>query len=186
MSKIDARTLRHRDDVPIIDVRTAGEYASGRAPGSVNVPLDKLQASADRIAVQLDGPVALMCASGQRAEQAREALAAAGHDDALVLEGGMSAWQEAGGEPVSERAVWPMERQVRFAAGSMVLAGALASVRWRPAIALPAFVGSGLAFSGLTGACGMAVLLARMPWNRAGGDVDVDGALEGLRQPQAR
>ncbi len=63
--------------------------------------------------------------------------------------------------------VWSLERQVRFAAGGLVLSGAsLAFVvdpRW---LALPAFVGLGLVFSAATDTCGMALILARLPWNR--------------------
>ena len=61
-----------------------------------------------------------------------------------------------------------LERQVRIAAGSLVCLGALLAWLVHPAfIALSAFVGAGLIFAGVTDTCGMALLLARMPWNRA-------------------
>jgi hypothetical protein len=61
-----------------------------------------------------------------------------------------------------------LERQVRIAAGSLVLLGALLAWLVHPAfIALSAFVGAGLVFAGLTDTCGMGMLLARMPWNQA-------------------
>ena len=64
-----------------------------------------------------------------------------------------------------------LERQVRVAAGSLVLLGvALAALVHPGFVGLAAFVGAGLLFAGLTDTCGMGLLLARMPWNRAPAD----------------
>ena len=61
-----------------------------------------------------------------------------------------------------------MNRQVQIGAGSLVLAGALLAWLVDPAFhALSAFVGAGLVFAGVSGFCGMAKLLALLPWNRA-------------------
>ena len=58
-------------------------------------------------------------------------------------------------------------RQVQIAAGSLVLLGLILSQTVAPAwILLCWFVGAGLTFAGLSGFCGMARLLALMPWNR--------------------
>jgi hypothetical protein len=58
-------------------------------------------------------------------------------------------------------------RQVQIAAGSLVLLGLILSASLAPAwIALSWFVGAGLVFAGLSGSCGLAKLLALMPWNR--------------------
>ena len=84
------------------------------------------------------------------------------------LEGGLMARQQAG-LPVEKRrgAPLPLRRQVQIAAGSLVLAGVLLSQLvasgW---IWLSGFVGVGLVFAGVSGFCGMARLLAVMPWNR--------------------
>jgi len=60
-----------------------------------------------------------------------------------------------------------LERQVRIAAGSLVLLGAVLSLLVHPYfIGLAAFVGAGLVFAGVTDTCGMAMCLARMPWNQ--------------------
>jgi hypothetical protein len=62
-----------------------------------------------------------------------------------------------------------LERQVRIAAGSLVLLGvALGAFVSQWLYGLSAFVGAGLVFAGLTDTCGMGMLLARMPWNRRG------------------
>ena len=60
-----------------------------------------------------------------------------------------------------------LERQVRIAAGSLVVVGALLGWSVHPAfVGLSAFVGAGLVFAGITDTCGMGMILARMPWNR--------------------
>jgi hypothetical protein len=63
-----------------------------------------------------------------------------------------------------------LERQVRIVAGSMVFAGTLAGAFANPLfLIIPGFVGAGLVFAGVTDTCGMAMMLAKMPWNQAGG-----------------
>jgi hypothetical protein len=61
----------------------------------------------------------------------------------------------------------PLMRQVQISAGGLVLLGLGLSQAVAPAwILLSWFVGAGLVFAGITGFCGMARLLALMPWNR--------------------
>jgi len=74
---------------------------------------------------------------------------------------------EAGLPVVRGKKAISLERQVRIAAGSLVLLGAVLGSFVHPAfIGLSAFVGAGLAFSGITDTCGMGMILARMPWNQ--------------------
>ena len=63
-----------------------------------------------------------------------------------------------------------LERQVRIAAGSLVLVGAIGSLWFSPLIWLSAFIGAGLVFAGVTDTCGMGLILARMPWNQCVAD----------------
>ena len=61
-----------------------------------------------------------------------------------------------------------LDRQVRIAAGSLVLLGSLL-VAVNPWFALlSGFVGGGFLCAGLTDTCGMALMLGRMPWNQGG------------------
>ena len=85
----------------------------------------------------------------------------------MNVEGGTLAWDQAG-LPVSRgRKVISLERQVRIAAGLLVLTGAVLALTVHPWWAgLSAFVGAGLMFAGITDTCGMALMLARMPWNQ--------------------
>jgi len=90
-----------------------------------------------------------------------------------VIEGGMLAWSKAGLPVVNgELKVWSLERQVRFAAGALVVLGVVLSLMIHPyGIALSAFVGAGLVFAAVTDTCTMGLLLAKMPWNKTNGAV---------------
>lgn len=162
----------------VIDVRAPGEYAAGHLPGALNVPLDRLaDALTDLRTAAARDRLLITCASGVRAGKACETLELAGTDAAL-LEGGTNAWTEAG-FPVERadgaRAVWAMERQVRLAAGGLVLTGLLAGRRFPKLRLLSGAIASGLIFSAVSDTCGMAAVLAKLPHNQAGsGDTQGD------------
>ena len=157
--------LAQVDRLQLVDVREQPEFASGRIPGTRLLPLGELQ----RGAAELDRsrPVVCVCRSGKRSAQAVEKLVALGFDQVQQLDGGLTAWEQAG-FPLEkdERAPWALERQVRFAAGLLVLTGLGLSLVWPPAIGLSWFVAAGLVFAAVTDWCGMGLLLAKMPWNR--------------------
>jgi len=150
--------------VRLIDVRTPAEHGEVHIDGSVLMPLDRLDPSV------VSGPCVLVCRSGKRAEQARQKLAAAGCPELAVLDGGVDAWVRAGLPVTRGKAVLSLERQVRIAAGLLVLSGTILGTWVHPGFyGLAAFVGAGLTFAGLTDWCGMAMLLAKMPWNQRSG-----------------
>jgi rhodanese-related sulfurtransferase len=147
----------------LLDVRTPVEFREVHAAGARNVPLDRL----DPAAVPAGGPVYVICRSGGRGKQACDRLRAAGRADVVNVEGGTEAWAAAGLPVVRGKPAVSLERQVRIAAGALVLAGAgLAWVVHPGFVGLAAFVGAGLVFAGATDTCGMGLVLARMPWNR--------------------
>jgi len=147
----------------LIDVREANEHAREHIPGARLAPLSCFDAKA------LNGDCAVFyCQSGRRTLANAERLSAAGFREICVLDGGLAAWKEAGFATDLDRSK-PIElqRQVQIAAGSLVLLGLLSAVLVSPWFALlSAFVGAGLVFAGVTGWCGMAHLLAVLPWNR--------------------
>jgi rhodanese-related sulfurtransferase len=157
--------LGQAEPLQLVDVREHAEFASGRIAGARLLPLGEVQ----RRAAELDRsrPVICVCRSGKRSAQAMEKLAVLGFKGVHQLDGGLVAWEQAG-FPLErdKRAPWALERQVRFAAGLLVLAGLGSSRFWPAAIALSWIVPTGLVFSALTDWCGMGLLLARMPWNR--------------------
>ncbi|NBE57015.1 rhodanese-like domain-containing protein [Streptomyces boluensis] len=162
---------RIADGVLVIDVRAASEYAQGHVPGAVSIPLDSLSELLPELrqAARRRG-LAVVCASGVRSRTACEQLDEAGIE-AAGLEGGTAAWQAAGlpvetAPDLGERRVWAMDRQVRFAAGALVLTGLTLGLRAPRARLLSAAIASGLVYSGLSGTCGMATVLGKLPVNR--------------------
>lgn len=155
---------------PLVDVRTPAEFEELHAENAINLPLDRLSAEALKTAIgssSTDQNFLLLCRSGARAEKARLQLEKSGISGGVVVEGGTLAWSE-GGLPVvrGKARVISLERQVRIAAGSLILLGVLLGYLVHPGgFGLCAFVGAGLVFAGLTDWCGMGLLLARAPWN---------------------
>ncbi|GAA1916398.1 rhodanese-like domain-containing protein [Streptomyces durmitorensis] len=179
-----AQAAARLDRYTVIDVRTPGEYASGHIPGAHNIPVDHLHTALPELkAAAARGELLMVCASGNRSATACAELAAA-DIPAATLAGGTTAWAEQG-HPLqpSEGApkAWAMERQVRLAAGSLVVLGIAAGTRYRPARLLAAGIGAGLVFSAVTNTCGMAAVLARLPHNRPRA-TDLRTTLEALQQ----
>lgn len=150
--------------VTLIDVRTPAEFEEVHVAFARNVPLDQLDPSA--LGLDPAAPVYVVCQRGGRGEKACAKLAAAGFANAVNVEGGTLACVDAGLPLVRGRKAISLERQVRIAAGALVLLGAGLSFVHPAFAGLSGFVGAGLVFAGVTDTCGMGLLLARMPWNR--------------------
>jgi len=160
----------HLSHCCVLDVRTPGEFGETHIEGAINVPLPDVGDFAASLRDIADGrEVVIVCRTGQRAEKAREALSSAGLEGIRVLDGGLVQWQGAG-HPVREgKSAMSLERQVRIAAGALVIVGVgLGFGVHQGFFLLAGGVGAGLVFAGLTDTCGMGMLLARMPWNRGG------------------
>lgn len=159
------------EGIELIDVRTPVEFREVHVTFAKNVPLDQLNASAVT-AGRSDStkPLYVICRSGSRGQQACDRLQAAGFTNVVNVEGGTQAWDRGGLPVVRGKKAISLERQVRIAAGLMVVIGAVLSVLASPNwILLSAFVGAGLVLAGITDSCGMAMILARMPWNQIAG-----------------
>ncbi len=155
--------LQQGKPIRLLDVRTPAEYAEIHIEKSDLMPLDRL----DSASVKSSGSCVLVCRSGKRAEQACQKLKTAGCDNLAILEGGVLAWEQAGFPVIRGRKAISLERQVRIAAGLMVLTGVVLGTWLHPAFyGLSAFVGAGLTFAGITDWCGMGLLLAKAPWNQ--------------------
>lgn len=159
-------------ELTVVDVRTPAEYTAGHIAGSHNVPFEHLGQAADVLKGQAErGEILLVCASGVRSAQAETLLAKRGVAAANLV-GGVKAWTDQGYDLEGEatgRLPWAMERQVRLAAGSLVLLGLVAGRRARGARLLSAGVAGGLVFSACTNTCGMARVLSLLPHNRSRG-----------------
>ncbi|EDY43491.1 rhodanese-like domain-containing protein [Streptomyces sp. SPB074] len=171
-------------ELTVIDVRSPGEFAAGHLPGAYNVPLDQLDRAVPVLRETTTGEdLLLVCAAGPRAEAAHSRLAERGVA-ASVLDGGTNAWTEERGElelsAGGGRTPWDMNRQVRFTAGALVLLGLLAGRRAPKARLLAVGIAGGLVYSGVSGSCGMAAALGKLPFNRQD-DGALDATIEALR-----
>jgi rhodanese-related sulfurtransferase len=159
-----------RQEMALIDVRSPAEFGAVHAEGAQNVPLDQLDAETCKglATANPDGPaLGLICKSGARAATAADRFREAGIDQVQVVRGGTDAWLAAGLPVVRGAAHMSLERQVRIAAGSLVLIGLGLGLGVHPGfLGISGFVGAGLVFAGITDTCGMGLLLARMPWNQ--------------------
>ncbi len=154
----------------LLDVRSPGEFETLHVPGARLVPLGDLEPdSVQKLRGGPNTPIFIFCQSGGRARQAIAKLERAEVRGCILVAGGTQAWLEAG-LPVNrgQRTVLPLMRQVQIAVGSISGAGALLALSLNPLFALvPLAMGCGLLFAGISGTCGLASLLAKMPWNRA-------------------
>lgn len=150
----------------LIDIRAADEHRREHIPGALCIPLDTLQ-SALRLPAGV--PVVFHCRSGLRTgSNAARLAAAAGDREAWLLDGGLDGWTRSG-LPTARAAGAPVElgRQVQLAVGAVVLTGSVLAATLSPwFLLLTALPGLGLLVAGATGFCGLAHVLARMPWNR--------------------
>ena len=169
-----AEIVREGRKIELIDVRTPVEFREVHLTSARNVPLDQLDPQALIQARNSSDtePLYVICKAGGRAQQACERFIKAGFSNVVNVEGGTTACVAAGLAVVRGQKAISLERQVRIAAGSLVVLGAAGSLIHPAFIGLSAFVGAGLVFAGITDTCGMGMLLARMPWNRcsAGND----------------
>ena len=147
----------------LIDIRSAEERAREHIPGSHHGPLAQMTNFAG-----VGAPIIFHCRSGMRTASNADRLKDAAPCNAYMLAGGLEAWKKAGLPVVTDKSQ-PIEiyRQVMIASGSLVLLFVLLGAFVAPAFyALAGLIGAGLVFGGATGWCGMAKLLALMPWNR--------------------
>lgn len=163
-----AAVLGTGDAHELLDVRTPSEFASAHVPGARLIPLNNLDVETHLAQHKPGIPIYVLCQAGMRARKAIEQFEHAGCNDCVPVEGGTQAWIDAG-LPVhhGDGGVLPLMRQVQIVAGTLAAVGAILALavnRWFAV--LPLLIGCGLTFAGITGTCGLALLLARMPWIR--------------------
>jgi rhodanese-related sulfurtransferase len=162
ISPADAKRLIDQG-ATLIDIRGADERAREHIPGSHHGPLAQLTDFAG-----VSAPIIFHCRSGMRTASNAQRLRDSAPCEAYMLAGGIDGWKQAG-LPVIKDKSQPIEisRQVMIVAGALVITFVLLGAFAAPAFyVLAGLIGAGLMFGGATGWCGMAKLLAIMPWNR--------------------
>ena len=165
--------VKHENNssLELIDVRTPGEYATAHIGFAENFPLDQLDARVVAAARTSPGqPLYVICKMGGRSAKACQRLIDAGIENVINVTGGTDAWIQSGYEVArTGRKVIALDRQVRIAAGALVVTGIVLAAVLEPVwigLAIAGAIGSGLVFSGLTNTCGMGAVLSKMPWNK--------------------
>ncbi len=168
MQTISATTLANMQQqgvVNLIDVRTPAEFGASHAKGATNIPLDKLDPSS--LAYCSGNTVYFICKSGIRAQKAMEKLADSGFSNMVQVEGGTDAWIDARLPVLKGKKALGLEQQVRVIVGGMSLLGAGIVMAGQPlGLAIVAAMGAGMIYAGITNNCGMAMMLAKAPWNQ--------------------
>jgi rhodanese-related sulfurtransferase len=157
----------------ILDVRERDEFEAEHIEDSINAPLSHFASTAPGILNQLkERDILIMCRSGARSKLAAEQLKQLGYSDkisAQIFDGGILEWKRQGKPTLLRQANHlPILRQVQLTVGLLILTSVALGIyvsSWF--LAATAFFGAGLTFAGATGFCGMAIVLSKMPWNRA-------------------
>lgn len=160
-----ARQLMQEGAV-LVDIRAADEHAREHISEARHMPVDQITSQQQPFGDAR--AVIYHCRGGHRTQANAARLASCVSCDAYMLEGGLDAWKKAGlqvevgfGQPLE------LQRQVQIGAGSLILLGVVLGYTLSPVLFLiSGFVGAGLVFAGVSGFCGLARLLALMPWNR--------------------
>ncbi|MBQ3058793.1 MAG: rhodanese family protein [Desulfovibrio sp.] len=162
-----AETLQKLQEgsIRLVDIREPDEIKSVRVSDSEPAPLSVIQWLPMAPACD-DRPIVFTCQSGRRTTLHSELLKKLARGPAWQMEGGMGAWEQAGLPVERGKKQFPIFRQIQIAAGGLVLLGLAGGLAWPPMLWLSAFAGAGLTFAGVTGFCGMGLLLAAMPWNK--------------------
>ncbi len=172
IQNIDPKTLNQwlkNNEAVLVDVREVAENQANKINGSHLVPLN--QVSLNALPNHQGKKLVIHCHSGKRSQSACQKLLAENPDlEIYNLEGGIMAWNNSGQESEkSDKFFLPLNQQVQLTIGLFVLMGSLLGYLATPAFFIvPAFFGAGLCFAGLSGWCGLAILLAKMPWNQGG------------------
>lgn len=166
VSPLDAHKLLN-EGAAMVDIRESQAFAREHIVSSCSHPLNSLPEQSLPVASNAS-IVIFYCLSGMRTQQNAALLAnAVAPARAMLMEGGINAWKNAGLPTVINRKQ-PIDimRQVQIVAGALILCGVgLGYSVSHVFFMLSGIVGIGLLFAGVSGFCGMAKLLMKMPWN---------------------
>lgn len=156
----------NNDEAIVIDVREPAEFATKHIQGATLLPLGKI--TVDDLP-DTNKKVVIYCQKGMRGNSACVKITE--QDSSVIvynMVGGIEAWESAGNSvKLGESKVLPLDRQVQITIGALALTGSLSGYFYDPVFMLiPSFLGAGLLFAGLSGTCGLALLMAKMPWNQ--------------------
>ncbi len=174
LQEVDAATVQRwlsTGECVLVDVREQDEHARERIDGAASHPLGRFRP--DLACPQGAKRVVFHCRSGRRsADAGARVCSLTPGAEVYTLSGGIEGWKSAG-LPTIAVATGPrlsVLQQTQLAIGLIVLLGVLFGAFVSPwFLVLPGFMGAGLAVAGLTGTCGLATVIAKLPWNKVVG-----------------
>lgn len=155
------------DEALLIDVREPGEYSASNIECATLIPLSNI--SHDKLPKLNGKKLVIHCRSGMRSANACKKLLTENSElEVYNLEGGIMAWEKDGNATKSSgKKILPLDQQVQLTIGILLIITAVLTLTISSLFTLiAAFIGAGLTFAGLTGTCGLAMLIAKMPWNQ--------------------
>lgn len=157
---------KNNSSVDFINVCTPAEYKEKHISGVRSVPLDDIEQHVQEFKDKKT--IYVHCRSGRRGVAAIDKLIALGVRAELVnVEGGILAWEEAGYETAKISSRLSLMRQTFIAAGVLIILAHILALSTSPLwLLLSGVAGIGLFIAGVTGWCGMTMVLAKMPWNK--------------------
>lgn len=164
----EAQRIMENEKAILIDVREPAEHRSEKIPVSKNIPLSKIHPNHLSNEIDSGHKILVHCKSGRRSAEASKKLSNNIKADIYDIQGGIENWSRSGLETVkSDINILPLDRQVQLVVSLMILSGLILYYFASPfGLFLPLMAGLGLMNAALTGWCGMAKLLAIMPWNQ--------------------
>lgn len=97
--KVDCNQLTNlvnKKSACLLDVRPKSEFETGAIAGSFNIPFEELDKRHDEMLKEKDNPIILICKMGRNASIASEKMKSFGYQETLILQGGISTWQQEG------------------------------------------------------------------------------------------
>lgn len=156
-------------DAVLVDVREPDEFRLEHIPYALSIPLGGLAEGLAHLRLPAERAVIFHCLKGMRGQKACDAACGLGcvAGDPLNIEGGIAAWKEAGLPLIGTAPKLSLFRQVQIIVGfflvALIGAGLLGFVA---AFYIALLLSTAFLIAGVTGACGLAYILGKMPWNR--------------------
>ncbi len=166
LSSLELKKHLVDNDVILIDVREPVEYNIEHIEGALLLPLSSLTLSN---LPTVSKKIVFYCAAGIRSHKACVKILQ--EDDSIdvsTLEGGIQAWKQAGLPVISPacKKILPIQQQTQIFAAILLSISLMIGYGYHPyGFLLSGLVAVGLMMSGLTGWCGSAKILSKMPWN---------------------
>ena len=164
----EAKNMLKDKSAVLIDVREPAEHRAESISEAINIPLSKISAETLKDHNVLNKNILIHCKSGKRSQEACEKLTKDINADLYNLHHGIEGWTQAGFDTQkSSSNILPLDRQVQLVVSIMILSGLILNLLGLPlGLILSLMAGLGLLNAAITGWCGMAKLLAIMPWNQ--------------------